>query len=161
MQYWTEVVNSRAAVALSARASNLDEMCLMLDGTHFLGTSSHLPGACTTVCSAGADVAALQQFLVEEACLPSTAVSGTFDGTTRAALSQWQAAVGVPATGYFGDASRLAYLQGQVCIHCLYLTGADTEIPRLSARLSLTVQLRTLGPPESLTGPRQTSLTSV
>ena len=60
-------------------------------------------------------MAALQQFLVEEACLPSTAVTGTFDGPTRAALSHWQAAMGVPATGYFGDASRLAYLQGQVC----------------------------------------------
>jgi len=106
-------------------------------------------------------VAALQQFLVEEACLPSTAVTGTFDGTTRAALSRWQAAVGVPATGYFGDASRLAYLQGQVCTHRLYLTGADTEIPRLSARLSLTVQLRTFGPPESLTVPGQTILISV
>ena len=59
-------------------------------------------------------MAALQQFLVEEACLPSRAVTGAFDGTTRTALAQWQAAAGVPATGYFGDASRLAYLQGQV-----------------------------------------------
>ena len=81
--------------------------------------TSQLTGAYTAVCSAGTDVAALQQFLVEEAGLPSTAVTGTFDGTTRAALTQWQAAMGVPVTGYFGDASRLAYLQGQVCTNRL------------------------------------------
>ena len=61
---------------------------------------------------AGADVTALQQFLVGEV-RPPPAITGIFDGATRAALTQWQAAAGVPATGYFGDASRLAYLQGQ------------------------------------------------
>lgn len=63
--------------------------------------------------SAGADVASLQRFLVGEARLPPAAVTGRFDGATRTALAEWQAAAGVPATGYFGDASRLAYLQGQ------------------------------------------------
>ena len=66
--------------------------------------------------SIGADVASLQRFLVGEARLPPAAVTGTFDGATRAALAEWQADVGVPVTGYFGDASRLAYLQGQVCV---------------------------------------------
>ena len=61
----------------------------------------------------GADVEALQQFLVGEV-RPPPAVTSTFDGATRAALTQWQATAGVPATGYFGDASRLAYLQCQV-----------------------------------------------
>ena len=44
-------------------------------------------------------MAALQQFLVEEVLLPPAAVTGSFDGATRTALAQWQAAAGVPATG--------------------------------------------------------------
>ena len=64
-----------------------------------------------TVGSRGADVSALQQALIDGGYLTAvTAPTGYFGAATKAAVSAWQAAVGIsPTAGYFGPVSR-AYL---------------------------------------------------
>ncbi len=61
-----------------------------------------------TVGSTGAQVTALQQVLVSGGYLvmPAGVSMGYFGSLTRAAVMKWQAANGVPATGYFGPISR-------------------------------------------------------
>ncbi len=64
-----------------------------------------------TVGSTGADVTALQQFLVSKGFLtmPAGTAYGYFGGLTRAAVARWQASNGVtPSVGYFGAKSRAA-----------------------------------------------------
>jgi len=64
-----------------------------------------------TVGSTGADVTALQQFLVSKGFLqmPVNVSYGYFGPITRAAVAAWQAANGIaPAVGYFGPISRAA-----------------------------------------------------
>ena len=63
-------------------------------------------------------MAELQRFLEEEGAAPPGRVSGRFGPDTTAALRRWQRAAGVPASGCFGDVSRLAYLRQQVNAHC-------------------------------------------
>ncbi len=61
-----------------------------------------------TVGSTGTDVSALQQTLVSGGYLvmPAGASMGYFGSLTKAAVMKWQAAVGLPATGFFGPMSR-------------------------------------------------------
>jgi peptidoglycan hydrolase-like protein with peptidoglycan-binding domain len=64
-----------------------------------------------TVGSRGADVTALQQFLVSKGFLqmPAGTAYGYFGSVTKAAVARWQAASGIsPAAGYFGPISRAA-----------------------------------------------------
>jgi peptidoglycan hydrolase-like protein with peptidoglycan-binding domain len=61
-----------------------------------------------TVGSTGAQVSALQQVLVSNGYLvmPAGVAMGYFGSLTKAAVMKWQAAVGLPATGFFGPMSR-------------------------------------------------------
>ncbi len=66
-----------------------------------------------TLGSQGTDVAALQQFLISwnagpaSAALKAAGATGYFGQLTRAALAEWQAAVGIsPAAGYYGPLTR-------------------------------------------------------
>jgi hypothetical protein len=58
-----------------------------------------------TVGSTGADVSELQAILVSNGYLASGLPSGYFGALTKAAVMKWQAAVGLPATGFFGPMS--------------------------------------------------------
>lgn len=61
-----------------------------------------------TVGSSGADVTALQQMLVSQGYLtmPAGVAYGYFGALTKSAVARWQAANGLPATGFFGPMSR-------------------------------------------------------
>lgn len=61
-----------------------------------------------TVGSTGAQVSALQQVLVSNGYLsmPAGVAMGYFGSLTKSAVMKWQAAVGLPSTGYFGPLSR-------------------------------------------------------
>ncbi len=84
------------------------------------GTSTSTPSAITrnlTIGSTGADVMILQEFLIAQnkgpaaQALGSHGATGRFASLTKAALAEYQAAVGItPATGYFGPVTR-AYLK--------------------------------------------------
>lgn len=58
--------------------------------------------------SRGSDVVSLQTFLEEKGFLeiPSNYGKGYFGGLTKKALIEYQASVGLPATGYFGAMTR-------------------------------------------------------
>src|SRR6185436_13937734 len=64
-----------------------------------------------TVGSSGAQVSALQSALVSQGYLvmPAGTAMGYFGSLTKAAVMKWQAAVGLPATGYFGPLSRAKF----------------------------------------------------
>lgn len=57
-----------------------------------------------TIGSTGADVSAIQQYLVSKGFLtmPAGVAYGYFGNLTRSALAAYQASVGLPGTGYFG-----------------------------------------------------------
>ncbi len=62
-----------------------------------------------TIGSKGADVTALQQWLVSKGFLqmPANTSYGYFGAVTKAAVAAWQASAGIsPAAGYFGPISR-------------------------------------------------------
>ena len=62
-----------------------------------------------TIGSKGADVTALQQWLVSKGFLqmPANTSYGYFGAVTKAAVAAWQASAGIsPAVGYFGPISR-------------------------------------------------------
>ncbi|MBP6869153.1 MAG: peptidoglycan-binding protein [Candidatus Pacebacteria bacterium] len=62
-----------------------------------------------TIGSTGADVTALQQWLVSKGFLqmPANTSYGYFGAVTKAAVAAWQASAGIsPAAGYFGPISR-------------------------------------------------------
>lgn len=62
-----------------------------------------------TVGSEGADVTALQDYLIARGFLsmPAGVAKGYFGALTQSAVARWQAAVGLtPAAGYFGQKSR-------------------------------------------------------
>ena len=60
-----------------------------------------------TMGSSGADVAALQNFLIKNGFPISAGATGYFGAQTKAALAAFQAAHGIaPAVGYFGPATR-------------------------------------------------------
>lgn len=62
-----------------------------------------------TIGSKGADVTALQQWLVSKGFLqmPANTSYGYFGNVTKAAVAAWQASAGIsPAAGYFGPISR-------------------------------------------------------
>ncbi len=61
-----------------------------------------------TIGSTGAQVSALQQLLVSQGHLtmPAGVSMGYFGALTKSAVMKWQAAVGLPSTGFFGPMSR-------------------------------------------------------
>ena len=64
-----------------------------------------------TIGSTGADVSELQTILVSNGYLvmPAGVPMGYFGALTKSAVMKWQAANGVPATGYFGPMSRAKF----------------------------------------------------
>ncbi|MEK7227337.1 MAG: peptidoglycan-binding domain-containing protein [Patescibacteria group bacterium] len=64
-----------------------------------------------TIGSTGAQVVTLQSALVAQGHLvmPAGVAMGYFGSLTKAAVMKWQAANGVPATGYFGPLSRAKF----------------------------------------------------
>ncbi len=60
-----------------------------------------------TVGSKGADVTALQNWLIGKGFSIAAGATGTFGAQTKAAVAAWQASAGItPAAGYFGAKSR-------------------------------------------------------
>ena len=60
-----------------------------------------------TLGSTGADVTALQNWLIANGASIPAGATGYFGGQTQAALAKWQASVGItPAAGYFGPITR-------------------------------------------------------
>ena len=90
-----------------------------------------------TLGSKGGDVTALQQILVNGGYLsmPAGTAYGYFGALTKTAVTAWQKAVGVSATGYFGPKSRAALASvggnpvvGGGVIPPVYQTGAPMTI---------------------------------
>jgi hypothetical protein len=62
-----------------------------------------------TVGAKGADVTALQKWLIAKGFSIPAGATGTFGAQTKAAVAAWQASAGItPAAGYFGPKSRAA-----------------------------------------------------
>ena len=79
--------------------------------------------------SRGADVTALQQYLVESGYPIAAGVTGYFGGQTRAAVIAYQRANGLPATGYVGNLT-LALLNKKdrtVAVADSALTGTQAD----------------------------------
>ncbi len=101
-------VNTAKAVTaaeLQAQINALMAQLASLQGTTAVGASFTTD---LTVGSTGPQVVALQQMLVAQGHLvmPAGVAYGYFGSLTKAAVMRWQAANGVPATGYFGPISR-------------------------------------------------------
>ena len=69
--------------------------------------------------SSGPSATELQAFLGEQGYfnLPSGANLGYFGSVTKAALIKYQAAMGLPATGYFGPMTKNT-IQNYMMMHC-------------------------------------------
>ena len=83
------------------------------------GSASYTYTADLTLGSTGADVTALQQFLVSKGFLtmPAGASYGYFGPLTKSALASYQASVGIsPAAGYFGPITR-AHMNSMVVVN--------------------------------------------
>ena len=85
-----------------------------------------------TIGSSGAQVSALQSALVSQGHLvmPAGVAMGYFGSLTKAAVMKWQAANGVPATGYFGPISRAKFNAS---------TGATGTVPGATVGSGTTV----------------------
>ncbi|MEK7586922.1 MAG: peptidoglycan-binding domain-containing protein [Patescibacteria group bacterium] len=84
-----------------------------------------------TIGSAGAEVTALQDFLIMKGFLtmPAGVAKGTFGNLTQAALAAWQTANGVtPALGYYGSitAAKMATMMGGTVLSPI---GGGTTCP--------------------------------
>jgi len=103
---------SAATIAqLMAQIQALQSQLQALQGSASTQSSSYSFTRDLTLGSKGADVTALQQFLVSGAYLqmPAGVAYGYFGSLTQAAVVRWQGAAGVyPTAGYFGPKSRAA-----------------------------------------------------
>jgi hypothetical protein len=121
-----------APVAQAATIAELQAMIASLTAQLAALTGGSPTGAAVqfntnlTIGSTGADVTALQQFLVSKGFLqmPVNVSYGYFGTLTRAAVAAWQAANGIsPAVGYFGPISRAAIATQMTS------TGGTTTVP--------------------------------
>lgn len=84
--------------------------CLLVAGNSANAQSSATGFTFTqnlTLGSSGANVSALQQFLIKGGFLKIPSATGYFGPITRTALGAWQASAGIsPSAGYFGPVSR-------------------------------------------------------
>lgn len=111
-------------VAPAAKAATAEELqaqitALMAQITALQGGGT--PGAVTngaynftrslTIGSTGADVTALQQYLISKGHTIAAGATGYFGAQTQAAVAAWQTANGItPAAGYFGPVSQAKYM---------------------------------------------------
>lgn len=81
-----------------------------------------------TVGSTGTDVSELQAILVSNGYLASGLPTGYFGALTKAAVMKWQAAVGLPATGYFGPMSIAKIGMGSTSGSTTSTSGSTTGL---------------------------------
>ncbi|MBI5421261.1 MAG: peptidoglycan-binding protein [Parcubacteria group bacterium] len=101
------------ALPLAAKAATVDELMAQITALQAQVASMQAPVASSaysytrnlTVGSRGADVTALQDTLISGGYLKVSA-TGYFGALTKVAVKAWQAAAGLPSTGYFGPMSR-------------------------------------------------------
>ncbi len=95
---------------LQAQINALMAQLASLSGGTGTGVTSAISSD-LTVGASGNSVVVLQQALVAQGYLvmPSGVAMGYFGSLTKAAVMRWQAAHGVPATGYFGPLSRAKF----------------------------------------------------
>lgn len=95
---------------LQAQINALMAQLASLQGGTGTGVTSAISSD-LTVGSSGTSVVVLQQALVAQGYLtmPAGVAMGYFGSLTKAAVMKWQAANGVPATGYFGPISRAKF----------------------------------------------------
>jgi peptidoglycan hydrolase-like protein with peptidoglycan-binding domain len=107
-------VNTAGAVTIAELQAQINALMAQLaalqGGTVGTGVTSAISSD-LTVGSSGTSVVVLQQALVAQGHLvmPAGVAMGYFGSLTRAAVMKWQAANGVPSTGYFGPLSRAKF----------------------------------------------------
>ncbi len=99
------VASAVTVAELQAQINALMAQLSSLQGGASVGTTFTMD---MTIGSTGAQVSALQQVLVSNGYLvmPSGVAMGYFGSLTKAAVMKWQAAHGVPATGFVGPLTR-------------------------------------------------------
>src|SRR3989338_1742282 len=105
-------VNTAGAVTIAELQAQIN--ALMAQLASLQGSSVPAGASITsdlTIGSTGAQVVALQSALVAQGHLvmPAGVAMGYFGSLTKAAVIKWQAANGVPNTGYFGPLSRAKF----------------------------------------------------
>lgn len=95
---------------LQAQINALMAQLASLQGGATVSTGTQITSD-LTVGSSGAQVSALQSALVAQGYLvmPAGVAMGYFGSLTKAAVMKWQAANGLPATGFFGPMSRAKF----------------------------------------------------
>lgn len=103
-------VSAVTVAELQAQINALMAQLSALQGGSSASTGTQITSD-LTVGSTGAQVSALQSSLVSQGHLvmPAGVAMGYFGSLTKAAVQKWQAANGVPPTGYFGPMSRAKY----------------------------------------------------
>ncbi len=87
-------------------AQLMQQIAALTGGSSTVGSTSYTFTRDLTVGSTGADVTALQNYLISKGMSIPAGATGTFGAQTKAALTAYQASVGLPATGYFGPLTR-------------------------------------------------------
>jgi len=125
--------------ALMAQIQALQAQLIALQGSiASTPSSSYSFTKDLTLGSKGADVTALQQFLVSggHLTMPTGVAYGYFGSLTKTAVAAWQKSVGVSSTGYFGPKSRAAIA---LAVGTGTGTGAGYIPPASGTGLSVTV----------------------
>jgi hypothetical protein len=131
------VANAQSTASIQAEIANLLSQINQLQGQ--LGTTPATTASASmsytynhdlTVGSTGADVNALQQYLITNGYLTAvSAPTGYFGTLTQAAVAKWQAANGIsPTAGYFGPKSR-AFMNAMVVMTPPVTTPPVTTTP--------------------------------
>lgn len=102
------MVTPAAAVTVAELQAQINALMAQLSALQGGSASTMSFTMDLTVGSSGAQVSALQQVLVSNGYLvmPAGVAMGYFGSLTKSAVMKWQAAVGLPATGFFGPMSR-------------------------------------------------------
>jgi fibronectin-binding autotransporter adhesin len=112
------VAMSFASFAVPAKAATSTDLASQIAALQaqlaaLIGQQGGSTGACTsfmanlTVGSKGADVSALQSWLISKGFSIPAGATGTFGAQTKAALGAYQASAGIsPAVGFFGPLTR-------------------------------------------------------
>lgn len=96
------------AALIASLMAQIEALKASMGGSASMGTAVQF-NMDLTIGSKGADVTALQQWLVSKGFLqmPANTSYGYFGAVTKAAVAAWQASAGIsPAAGYFGPISR-------------------------------------------------------
>lgn len=108
----TMVAPAKAATVeeLQAMIAQLTAQLATLSGSSTASSAAYNFTRSITVGSQGADVTALQNYLISAGYPIAAGATGYFGAQSAAALAKWQAANGIsPAVGYFGPVSMAKY----------------------------------------------------